>query len=355
MIFNVNESVINENVAPSPYEVGLEGALMHVYENECNYNALMEAAGLSELKYFQETGNDLFLNEAGAFSGFLEKAKEFFKKVIEKIKAMFKKFFMAIGQFVMSDKSFVKKYEKDLLRVDTTDLEFNGYKFKDDMDVNVKPVEDIANCIESFKDENSAVQIAHNTKTMLDGVTDIEDNDQINDYLEKQRGTMAGGSPMTEAEFREEIKEKIYGDSKETLENISLREQMSIIRESSKTIKAAEKDNKKITDAIDKLIKALDRKIKEFGKVTDEEKPDTRVAKERSNQKTYAITALNALIRVAKSGSNDATIAYGILLQGLKDRNRQAKAICVKAINYKPKNESASYSEGGLFADVVIR
>ena len=42
---------------------------MHVYENECNYNAIMKAAGISELKYYKETGGDLFVQEAGAAGG----------------------------------------------------------------------------------------------------------------------------------------------------------------------------------------------------------------------------------------------------------------------------------------------
>ena len=61
MIFNT-DNYYDGPVAPSPYPVGIEGALMHVYENECNYNALMKAVGISELKYYQETGKNLKLS-----------------------------------------------------------------------------------------------------------------------------------------------------------------------------------------------------------------------------------------------------------------------------------------------------
>ena len=51
--------------------------------------------------------------------------------------------------------------------------------------------------------------------------------------------------------------------------------------------------------------------------------------------------------------------AIGAYLTALKDRNRQAKSICVSAMNYKPKNEATDlggYSEGASLLDnVVIR
>ena len=40
---NTNSEIDLTNVTESAYECGLEGAFMHVYENECNYNALMRA------------------------------------------------------------------------------------------------------------------------------------------------------------------------------------------------------------------------------------------------------------------------------------------------------------------------
>ena len=74
-----------DGIQESKYDLGLNGALMHVWENECNYNALMRVVGISELKYYNETGHSLFLNEAGAFKNFIDRAIEFFKKIIEKI------------------------------------------------------------------------------------------------------------------------------------------------------------------------------------------------------------------------------------------------------------------------------
>ena len=93
MIFDSNISAPTnwDAVQESPYTLGLEGGLMHVYENERNYCEMMKAVGISEARYYAETGQDLFLNEAGAFGSFLENAKKFFKKVWEKVKGLFRK------------------------------------------------------------------------------------------------------------------------------------------------------------------------------------------------------------------------------------------------------------------------
>ena len=55
------ESAIDEGYTPTDwdsiqeckYDLGIEGAYMHMYENQCNFNAMMKAVGLSELSYYK--------------------------------------------------------------------------------------------------------------------------------------------------------------------------------------------------------------------------------------------------------------------------------------------------------------
>lgn len=366
MLFDtISESTLNTNwdeIEPSKYEANLEGALMLVYENECNYNALMRAAGLSELKYYQETGGDLFVQEAGAFGGFLEKAKSFFKAVLDKIKALFKKFFMTINQFVMSDKQWIKKYEKDILRAtNLKDMEFKGYTFKQ-LDPEATRLGTIANSI--ISGEATSIERIK-AKGHEDWSSEArKDEDELNDYIEKKRGELLKGSSMNEAEFRDELKERLYGGDKELLEDsdINIRQQLQYIRDTKESTKNTEKLEKDVTKAITHIIKALDEKIKEFGKVgTDETTDKTKTDAQKaaiSESKQDAIKALNQRIRIEKALSNNATVACGMICQAYKDRNRQAKAICIKAVSYnsKKKNESAVYSDpDDLFAGVTIR
>lgn len=329
MIFNEmnNIGVSHESVKESPYELGIGGALMHVYENECNYNAFMKAAALSEMKYYTETGGDLFVHEAGAFSRFLQTAKDFFKKVIEKIKSIAKKFIAKINQFTMKDKEFVKKYKNELVRRDLTDFEFKGYEFPNFEGTVTKTLEN---------------KVVYNN---------MNDSDKLNDIIEENRGHIVGEGKLTESEFRDVLKEKIYGD-KTTLDNINIRDELKIILDTNETIKAAKKKEKEIVDYIEKnIIKNLESVIKTNEDNIDNNIDDAGVVKAGEDTIKYN----DAKIKVLKAYCNDVTVYYGAYLKGLADKNRQAKAICVKALSYK--HEAATVYEGSyddIFAGVQI-
>lgn len=334
MIFNEmkNTTPVQESVQESPYELGIGGALMHVYENECNYNALMKAAALSEMKYYNQTGGDLFVQEAGAFSSFLGKIKEFFKKVIEKIKAIGRKFGAVIGQYTMKDKEFVKKYQTELVRRNLKDFEFSGYEFP-----NWKGNTGVTGATSDVKADGS------------------DDQDALNDIIEKNRGKIVGGGAMTESEFRDELKEKLYGDKDDI--KVQIRSELNIISETDKLIKEAEKEEKAIIKSIEDIIKALDNDSKKFDKEAG------NLAKDRTGKNDgeiklndELIKGLNNEVTVYKALSNDLTVYFGAVTKALKDRRSQAKAICVKALSYKPVDESAVV-EGGysnIFAGVEI-
>jgi hypothetical protein len=344
MIFDANGNVggsygaVNE----SPYELGLSGALMHVYETECNYNAMMKAVGLSELKYYQETGKDLFLNEAGAFGGFIEKAKALFKKIIEKIKAIFKKFMAKVNSYTASDKDFVKKYEKDILRKDISDMEFTGYEGLKNGYVDPKltytKADDITTKTVSFDSTGS---------------TTAADSDALADQIETNRGTIIGGSSMTEAEFRDELHEKLYGDkSTFDVDSGMVRTALSTIKDTSKTVKDIEKEQKAIVTAIDKYIKALDKCANDFNKEFNKDvksKSDDEI--KGANNGTQLI---NNAIAEQKAFSNDMTVAFGMMSQAAKDANRQAKALCVKVLSYNKKESARLESGSDIFSNVTF-
>lgn len=332
MIFNeMNNTVIShESVQESPYELGIGGALMHVYENECNYNALMKAAALSEMKYYNETGGDLFVQEAGALAGFLQKAKDFFKKVIEKIKSIAKKFVAKINQYTMKDKDFVKKYQNELIRKDLKDFEFNGYAFPD-----WSGNTETSGAANKVKDDGS------------------DDTDAINDIIEANRGNIVGAGAMTESEYRDELKEKLYGDKEDI--KVQIRAELNTISETSKLVKAAEKEEKDIIKGIDEIIKKIEKKINEIDKgINADIKADKNA--DTIESRDNHIKASNNRITVFKALSNDLTVYFGAKVKALNDKNRQAKAICVKALSYKATNEAA-VSEGGygdIFSGVEI-
>ena len=337
------------DVAATKYEANLEGALMLVYENECNYNALVKAAALSELKYYKENGGDLFVQESGAFAGFVNKAKAFFKKVIEKIKALFKKFAMTVTSFINSDKDWVKKYEKQIKQAGAyldADFSFKGYKFGD---------------INAFINGNSFSNVTEAVAKKFDGggfktEKAYEDDDARNDAIEEKRAALVNisSNKVTEDELREEVKEALYGaDGKIDLESkdIDINKQLNFVKGSAADIKTAQKIEKDAVKAIDSVIKFLDKQGTEMTKTISTDRSDAQ------NEATKNfIKGINDSIKVEQALANSITLICGIVCQALKDRSRQAKAICIKAVGYgnKKKNESATVDSSDLFANVNI-
>jgi hypothetical protein len=341
MIFDTNiKSAVNESaVKPSPYEPGLSGALMHVYESECNWNAIMKSVGISELRYYNETGKDLFLNEAGAFGGFLEKVKKFFVAIKEKIVSLFKKFVAFISSKTMKAKDFSKKYAAEAKR--------KAAAMDADTEISV-----VKNLTESIKDFGSYFsygdyQDLNVAEKMANG--NIEAKPLTSDEMESRRDkkrakVVKDNGELDESDFREKAIELIYGSSDKEKEDVKLAGLVSSalarLESSDKAIKDAEKAEKEIVKAIDKYIDTIDKGIskKEF--------PDDQNKMKTAQQ----------VIDLARTYSSAVTVAYGIYLDALKDQQKQDKAIVLKTLSSK-KQESAKLeatSEYDLFSGVKL-
>lgn len=322
-----------DHVHESPYELGIEGALMHVYENECNYNAIMKSVGIAEFKYYNETGRtDLFVHEAGATGGFLSKIISFFKAIKDKIVAIFKKFVAKINSFVMPDKDFVKKYKNDILKVtNRKDFEFKGYNFKETLDK-----------------IDSNVHIGDIPKGASENSSTPKTSEEVQDTIEYFRGAIVKESSMTESEYRDKLKELMYGDKDDIGEKYSGAEMIAAIEGTKDAIKKANKAKDDVNKVIDNFIKSCEDTKKKL----DKNRPDGESDNISINNK---IDNLNNSITIWKAYANDLVVYYGALVKALKDKNRQAKAFCVKLMGYKPKNESASYYDydnDDIFASV---
>ena len=388
--YNESASVSLDAIKESPYALGYEGALMHVYENEINYYSLMKAVGLSEMKYYQETGGSLFVHEAGAFGSFIEKVKAFFKKVIEKIKSIFKKFIAAIDQYTLENKKFVKKYGQEIMRKNLTDFEFEGYEFKSLNDAsskftgNCKAIEDAITDLENAHDTlekgiNSTYKNDTQTISILNASIDIiasMSSEQKTAAHEIARGLLigeTGNKRLDSDDYRDRLQELFYGDGKDgdktTLENINMRDQLNYIDDGKKTIKDVEKKQRDTTKHIENALKKLDKLPEQIRKYTKSDEGKTAITTASAHQfKTGSdvdntkvenyIKVVNNGLDLCRSLANDITVGFGVLVQAYKDRVTQAKAICVKALSYK--HESArlesynNYDSDDIFSGVNI-
>ena len=350
MIFEsaFNNTTNWDAIQESPYEVGLEGALMHVYENECNYNAIMKAAGIAELAYFKENGGDLFVQEASAGVGLIDRFIAFFKKVWEKIKQMCKKFVMKLTSLAGDDKKWAKKYRSQILS-NFQAFKFNGYPYP----MNVPRFEDAATFVDKVGDITKAAD--DNTRYASDKMSS-EDKDDI---VSSMRASIckASGS-FDDKEYKDELHKMLYGESKEDIDITSnfITTALNNIENVSKDIKDAQDAEKKLTDKIKKFIDDLTKVKNKISKDIGgtQANPDDN---DTITVKQDRMSSISDIIDINKSFSQLATTAYGAYIGALKDRNRQNKAICVKALNSKSNKrlekvgESAEYD---IFANVNI-
>jgi hypothetical protein len=224
----------------------------------------------------------------------------------------------------------------------TNSIEIDGYTFKD-----LDKGETIFNKGYDVIETNLVPSI---NRHVQDGKAD---SDYISDLKEEARGTILSEGRMDSNEFKYKVKEKLYGsEDKESIEITSssdVTKLLSIIKDTSTNTKNAEKAKNDLTKLIDKEIKRLENLAKGF----DKSAMDSKGSEPVNTANTNAASVVRYRVELLQSMSNDYTTAYGILLDAYKDRNRQARAVCVKCLGLK--QESASYyGSGSLLGNVTI-
>lgn len=335
-------------------------------ENTINFNAIMEACAIEEFCVFEESGVEM-LTEASV-SGFFEAAKNFFKKIWEKIQSIFKKVAMQFASWSKNDKEFFNKYKKDITKVQTDNP--NGFS-----DVEVKVYEYPVFKNLSLQDITKSIEDANNfTPTTIEEVLDTFDikisthatgdewqealkkfRENQSDYTEEFLDACRAGllsdigyksDSCSASEFSKEITELCQGDtSKDTVKLTSVLDNALATLAGSDKIKSELNKllnaNKK---AIDRAIKVVTKYQKEFDKDRGKLGSDNKVTEDSkiAGAKYGFCTVLIGLLKQAKN----IQITYdGAVLQHYKAYTRQCKAICVKAATFVPKsrNESASF------------
>ena len=342
-----------EAIAPKT-DYFAEAALNIVVEGEDNYNRIMQAVGIDEYNYFEENGVEM-IYEAADVKGFFAKIKAFFVNLLQKIKGLIKKFISLFDSYTKSDKDFINKYRRHLLTVNMKDFEYKGYKFSDDK-LNSFDADAASN---STKDEVKDINKIFTSASKDDCQTFLDATSDINELEDKMRGGLLsylGGSAneLSAGEFSKELF-MLYRsgeDSKEVLENISISDQLKYISETKDAVKKGQKVESDFNKATKKILSDLDKTERDLVKTV----PSKDNTVDSSLQSTR-IQAVSRVYTLTKSVQGMVVTAIGAYLTALKDRNRQAKSICVSAMNYKPKNESTDlggYSEGASLLDNVV-
>lgn len=330
------------------YEYGIERACAIVAESEMNYNKIMQAVGVAEATAVAETGAEM-VYEASDISGFFAKVKEFFQKLIEKIKSLFKKFFGMLDSWIKSDKDFVNKYKSDLVKADTRNFEFKGYTFTNlGFDIGAAGVKVMDTGVDKLKINLNSLDKS-NPEEVFRAYEDKED------VLEEARGAAIGKGALSSSDFHKELFEYFRnGESeKETIDKINVTDLMSELVNAKTAKTQATKDYNNVVKFFKELIKDTDNIEKEALKVATNK--DTADDKKESESKIVRVASIAS--EMLKEASSIVTIVNGAKMTALKDNNRQAKAVCVKLLTYKPKNEGTEYQnyDGSILGGVTLK
>lgn len=340
------EMDLTAGIIECSFEPGIEGAYAIVAESEANYNSIMQAVGVAELAVYESTGEEM-VYEAGDVKGFLGKVKEFFVNLWEKIKGLFKKFFAMFDSYTKSDKEFVNKYKKHLISVNVKDFKYKGFNFTVDA-VEVGTADTAINgVITPAIGEESDLSDRAKCEAI------IKAGEEKTELVEKMRGAAVKESSLEASEFTKELFMKFRSgeDTKEELDNISVTDQLMAISENSALKKAAEKAFKDLEKSIKDAIKVVDKLQSGLLKAIPD-KTDKTVTEGRA----LAVKVCSNTAALLKDKMSILQLVNGAKLTAIKDKNRQAKAICVSLMNYKAKNESVDFTnEGGFLAGVTIR
>ena len=303
----LDESTYDECV----YEAGIEGAMNIVAESEYNWQKLMEATGIDELQYFVENGTEMVYEASG--TGFFAKAKDFFKKVWEKVKGLFRKFFGMFDAMVKDDAAFLSKYKNKLARVDIpSDFKIKGYNFTIDKKATIKDTTngDIANIVTTITADK-------------DGKLAEYDSDDINEQI---RGIVLGDKgKYTDKEFSTTLFENLRnGESdKEDIENITVGQIISALGSTKQLRKEAENNFKKIKKTIEDSIKTCEQAEKKALNGTDD-----------TDTKSLNISKEHRKIEVYRMLLNADQVANGATLTAIKQYGQQWKMTAAKLLKY---------------------
>lgn len=321
MIYNTTINAVNESEFDTllenaedrfEYETMAEAAAIVIAEQEQNWTKFMKGVGLSELASIIEGEEVIY--EGARLQKFVSKAKAYFQMALNKLAEITKSFIAKIDQFLRPTDSFIKKYESQLKGA-TVD-EFKGYEFSKTLDNT--PV---------YKNKT----VAHVTSDNASKIISDKDEFYSAKAAQKEFGIDTDGLFITA------VTKKLFGEKK-TLNNINVAEQISVLK-STKDLKTKAKNSyKSAAKEIKNIIKELKNAEKEALKSNVKDKTDLGEA--GNVEKAYS-----TLITYWKAYSSCALGYHMIYMRALGARNRQAKAICTKAITKGLKAEGKAKRE----------
>ena len=235
------------NVEPDARFCHEHAAMQAVIESQQNALIMFEnnlAVDFQEAAMIHEGAyaEDIEALHENVFTDIFKRIKDLFMKLWAKIKSIFKVFIAKFDSiFMKSSKEFIKKYKKDVLKKDLTDVTINYSKPKG---------------VQFVISSGLLITVKRTDKDELEKELENYDSEkQEEEYIK----TLTGLTNTTLADFDKEYHEHCYEDeSKEDLTTSLLSDAIATLEGSDDILKKVKKANDILNKAIGNIIKEID-------------------------------------------------------------------------------------------------
>lgn len=263
------------NVEPDARFCHEHAAMQAVIESQQNALIMFEnnlAVDFQEAAMIHEGAyaEDIEALHENVFTDIFKRIKDLFMKLWAKIKSIFKVFIAKFDSiFMKSSKEFIKKYKKDVLNKDLTDVTINYSKPKN---------------VQFVISSGLLITVKRTDKDELEKELENYDSEkQEEEYIK----TLTGLTNTTLADFDKEYHEHCYEDeSKEDLTTSLLSDAIATLEGSDDILKKVKKANDILNKAIGNIIKEIDKEQSDFAKASSDTKTTIHRAFNTEKDKT---------------------------------------------------------------------
>ena len=312
-------------------------AMIAIYENEYNWNLVMEAVGTSELLEHAR-GRELVM-EASDVKGFIEKAKEFFVNMFRKITDAVTAFMQKHSVAARVSAAFAKKYGKDIKAGQAAYAELvskgkkkalEGYEFPG-----------LDTLIKNFDAEIGKVEIDMSNLSYEDVQKYAESKDMDIHHAVKE---LSEGHATTMKELSKYATDKLFG-KKGTLSGEAASGEKAI-----KVLEGGIGEMHQIKNTYAKIKRGFNDTIKSLNKMKD--------YIPKAEKQGDAMKGLNKSIQAMKETKNAVHVVYACTMKAMRARQTQALRIAhayagaagaLKKVNEKEKKKAEKTNESAGF------
>ena len=344
MIFNNNTTSLNGIEIPMAegYDcsTGIATALIESVQNDYNMFKAMLEVEAREIQINNNTDENGCINESEIISlqeasikGIWNKIVELFRKLVAKIKSIFKSFFDKITVLFAKDQTLVKKFEGQVK--EKADFVNKNMKFK------YRPLQKNSQGKTSKDIAEDIFKVNISKDTFVD--KDFNDTEEAYQLFNKVCGaTIYGNKDEWSSSLftSENVKETTLNELGNNINNVV--EFMKKAKDNSNDAKG------KIKDYISKLEKLVNE-LKKEEKNAEKASKDDNASDAVKSGNDVLIKATTSAYKVASAYQTGVLFILGQYKNDIKNEYKQNKAIFAKAIMINPDK----YNESVIYADAV--